>query len=194
MNDLRVSDMPEDDDSKHGGDRVRWGDRGNYRAAWATRSEVAATLVPDGASILEIGVGLGAFRALVAERCDYLGADLVPLDDRTLAIDLELDPLPPGCFDVVVLLGVLEYLRAPDAALAKIFASGRSVLLSYCHVPGEATEDIVAIRRTRGWLNDLSRRDLLAIAERRGARLRSETPVNDASDFMQSIFLFERAP
>src|SRR5690242_10704271 len=110
----------------------RWGDRESYRPSWAARAEVAARMAPDNASILEIGVGAGAFRALVSHRCRYLGADLSPLDPETLRLDLDLDPLPAGTFDYVVMLGVLEYLRSPDAALRKARASGRRALYSYC--------------------------------------------------------------
>lgn len=178
--------------SNSGGDRHRWGDRDEYRDFWTSRAELAATLVPDRASILEIGVGLGAFRALVAGRCDYLGADLVPLDEATAPLDVELDPLPSGTFDFVVMLGVLEYLHAPEAALAKIFATCQRVLLSYCAVR-ETQAEVVAIRRERGWLNDYSRADLIEIAERRGWRLQQALPYNEAPDFVQSILLFECA-
>jgi hypothetical protein len=151
-------------------------------------------MAPDNVSILEIGVGAGAFRALVSHRCRYLGADLSPLDTETLRLDLDLDPLPAGIFDYVVMLGVLEYLRAPDEALRKARASGRRVLLSYCCLKGGADRaQIVRRRRERDWINDWSRDELLANAERAGWRLAREEPFNDDDDFYQAIFMAERS-
>lgn len=178
------------------GDRARWGDPKNYQASWAQRAEAAARFVPDNASVLEIGVGLGAFRACVRERCRYVGADLVPLDPETLPVDLERDPLPAGTFDYIVMLGVLEYIRFPEQALAKASAAARTSVLSYCHVnanfAGAEMADVILTRRARGWLNDLSREDLLRITKRIGWRLQREELFNADANFTQTIFLLER--
>lgn len=175
------------------GDRARqWGDRKSYRPSWDARAEAAARMLPDGASILEIGVGAGAFRALVAGRHPYLGADLVPLDPETLPLDLDLDPLPAGTFDVVAMLGVLEYLHAPYEALRKARASGRRALFSYCCLKAGADRaQIVRKRRERGWINGWSRDELLASAGRAGWRVAREEPFNEGDDFYQAIFLAE---
>ena len=149
-------------------------------------------MVPDNASILEIGVGAGAFRALVAGRHSYLGTDLAPLDPETLALDLDLDPLPAGTFDVVVMLGVLEYLHAPEQALRKARASGRRALFSYCCLKARADRtQIVRKRRERRWINDWSRDELIDNAERAGWRLAREEPFNEGDDFHQAIFMAE---
>lgn len=172
----------------------RWGDRKSYQPSWDARAEVAARMLPDKASILEIGVGGGAFRALVSGRHPYLGADLAPLDPETLPLDLDLDPLPAGTFDVVVMLGVLEYLHSPEQALRKARASGRRALLSYCCLkPGADPTQIVRRRRERRWINDWSRDELLASTERAGWRLAQEEPFNEDDDFYQAIFMTERS-
>ena len=151
-------------------------------------------MVPDKVSALEIGVGAGAFRALVSDRCRYLGADLAPLDPETLSLDLDLDPLPPGTFDIVVMLGVLEYLRSPEQALRKARASGRRALLSYCCLKGGADHArIVRKRRERRWINDWSRDEVIASAERAGWRLAREEPFNEDDEFYQAIFMAERS-
>jgi len=169
-----------------------WGDRKSYQSSWDARAEAAARMAPDNVSILEIGVGAGAFRALVSRRCRYLGADLSPLDPETLPLDLDLDPLPPGTFDVVVMLGVLEYLRAPDQALRKARASGRRALFSYCCLKAGADRArIVRKRRERRWISDWTRDELIANAERAGWRLAREEPFNEEDDFYQAIFMAE---
>ena len=177
-----------------GGDRARWGDRNSYQPSWDARAEVAARMLPDNVSILEIGVGTGAFRALVSDRCQYLGADLAPLDPKTLPLDLDLDPLPGGTFDFVVMLGVLEYLRAPEQALRKAYASGRQAVFTYCCLkPGADRAQIVQKRRERRWINDWSRDELVANAERAGWRVAREEPFNEGDDFHQAIYMAERS-
>lgn len=181
-------------DGDRDGERARrWGDRKSYRPSWDARAEAAARMAPDNASILEIGVGAGAFRALVSHRCRYLGADLAPLDPETLRLDLDRDPLPAGPFDLVVMLGVMEYLRAPDRALRKARASGRSALFSYCCLKAGADRaQIVRRRRERRWINDWTRDELIAAVERAEWRLAREEPFNEGDDFHQAIFIAER--
>ena len=175
-----------------GGDRARWVNPENYQPWWATRAALAARLVPDGVSVLEIGEGSGAFRTLVQDRRDYLGADLAPLNPQTLALDLDRDPLPRGVFDYVVMLGVLEYLHFPKQALEKAHSTARRAIFSYCQLkPGQTGSN--SPRRERGWLNDFSRDELLATAARAGWRLLREEPFNEYPDFVQAIFLVEHA-
>ena len=178
-----------------GGDSaLRWGDFKSYQPSWGARAEVAARMLPSNVSILEIGVGAGAFRALVSDRCQYLGADLAPLDPETLPLDLDLDPLPAGTFDFVVMLGVLEYLHAPAQALRKAYVSGWRTVFTYCCLKSGADRaQIVQRRRERHWINDWSRDELLANAERAGWRVAREEPFNEDDDFHQAIFMAERS-
>ena len=127
------------DPASHGGDH------------WDRRARQAARLVRDGVRVLEIGVGKGTFRDEVKGRCSFVGADLNPRDDQTLAMDLDSDPLPAGAFDVIVLTGVLEYLHDLTAVAAKLRAAAPQVLISYCSIPGDAaSETVVRARRERG--------------------------------------------
>ena len=139
-------------------DPDRWGDPASYGGDhWDDRARQAAQLVPDGLRVLEIGVGKGAFKALVKGRCTYTGADLNPLDRESLRLDLETDPLPYGPFDVIVLLGVLEYLHKLDRVTDMLRDAAPSLLISYCCVPGEAASTQVRnARLERGWVNHLT--------------------------------------
>src|SRR5262249_25488737 len=110
-------------------DRHRWGSPSSYDPSWAPRGEVAAQFIQDGARVLEIGTGSGTFRKLVASRCQYTGADLEPIDPLTLSCDLDNDPIPRGSWDVIVLLGVLEYLYRPREALEKIANAAAALVL-----------------------------------------------------------------
>lgn len=177
-------------------DPDRWGKAESYGGAhWDDRSAQAARLVPEGARVLEIGVGKGMFRAAVAGRCRYLGADLNPLDAETLRLDLETDPLPEGPFDLIVLMGVLEYIHRFDEVAARLRGSGAALLISYCAIPGErVTPEVVSARRERGWVNDLSVAGFRAVFDRAPLRLAVEEPYKQPGPFWdQRIYRFDRA-
>lgn len=168
-------------------DRQKWGAAVNYKADWAARSALAAPYVPNGARVFEIGAGVGTFRGLVADRCHYTGADLQPIDERTLVLDIEKDPIPSGPWDVIVMLGVLEYLHDPKAVLIKIGDAARSIVLSYC-IPRDSNP--LPQRRARGWMNALSEQDLINAMVAEGLSLRARLDINAAEDFEQKLFVF----
>ncbi len=171
-------------------DRQKWGGPSSYRPEWAARGELAARRVADGERILEIGVGAGAFRALVANRCQYTGADLQPIDPQTLTLNLEGDPLPVGPWDTIVMLGVLEYLHDPAGALAKVFAEASKVILSYCCARDDAA---MPARRRRGWVNALKEGELVGLARAEGFDVTAAEPFNSSDEFDQKVFVFVRA-
>lgn len=177
-------------------DPDRWGNPESYGGAhWDARAAQAARLVPEGARILEIGVGKGSFRDMVAPRCtSFLGADLNPLDAETLRLNLESDPLPEGPFDLIVLLGVLEYIHDFDAVAGRLRDSGADLLLTYCAAPGAAADaEVVALRRERGWVNDLTAERFRASFDRAPLRLAVEEPYKTPGRFFdQRIYLFRR--
>ena len=181
--------------SKRQPDRDRWGDPASYGGDhWDSRAKQAAHLVRDGARVLEIGVGKGTFRDEVKGRCSFVGADLNPLDDQTLAMDLDSDALPAGAFDVIVLMGVLEYLHNLPAVAEKLRAGAPQVLISYCSIPGNAASAaVVSARRERGWVNDLTVPQVRALFGVAPYHLAVEEPYKKPGPFWdQRIFRFDR--
>jgi hypothetical protein len=172
-------------------DRRRWGVPSSYKSAWSDRARLAAPLVPDGAHVLEIGVGAGNLRALIRPRCNYVGADLEPLDAETRALDLDRDPLPHEHYDCIVALGVFEYLHRVQAAAEKIAAAANHVVLSYCCVKSGAP-DAVEIRTNRGWVNHLSDAGFIEVFCSVGLALVSRRDFNATDDFDQVIFEFRK--
>ena len=174
-------------------DRRRWGSGLGYSPKWARRAELAASLVPDNVTVLEIGVGTGEFRELVGRRTTYVGADLQPLDAATLALDLDRDALPARQFDYAVLLGVLEYLTLPEAAVTKICNAADSVVISYCCTRTTlAPQALIDHRKRRGWLNSFDKNELTRLFLRYGHQLFLSMPFNAAEDFEQFIMKFHR--
>ncbi len=170
-------------------DRLKWGSHSSYRPEWAARGGLAAGFVADGETVLEIGAGIGSFRDLIVSRCPYTGTDLQPVDPAFLRLDLEKDPMPVGRWDVVVMLGVLEYIHDPAAALAKISATTPKLVMSYCCAIGD---DYIDARRRRGWVSDLDEVELARQVTRSGFEIIDAVQFNDAKDFRQNIFLLRR--
>jgi hypothetical protein len=171
-------------------DRQKWGASSSYQADRAGRGASAARHIRDGDRVLEIGTGTGTFRRLVADRCRYTGSDLQPLDEKTLALDIASDPIPPGPWDAAVMLGVLEYLHDPLAALRKVGAAAESLVLSYSIPRGP---NAVPRRHARGWTNALSEQDLSNAASAAGLSLKIREDLNETDDFQQKIFVFARS-
>ena len=170
-------------------DRQKWGASSSYNPDWAARGALAARHIRDGTKVLEIGTGKGSFRDLVAGRCRYTGADLQPLDDTTLALDIEKDPIPPGSWDTIVLLGVIEYLYDPLAAMRKVCAAAETVVLSYCVPRGIGPHPQ---RRLRGWTNAWLTQDVAGAMHAAGFALKVQEDVNASDDFEQMLFVFAR--
>jgi hypothetical protein len=173
-------------------DRRRWGDPSSYKPDWSSRARLAAPLIPDGARVLEIGVGTSNLRDLIRHRCSYTGADLEPLDADTIPLDIGEDPLPQGQYDCIVALGVFEYLYKLPIAAAKIAAATDRIVLSYC-CAREGAANIASARNGRGWVNDLSEVEFTQVFASLGFGIASRTPFNTADDFEQIIFEFQRA-
>ena len=172
-------------------DRERWGNPASYKTDWSERARLAAPLIPQGARVLEIGAGTGSLKKLIHDRCEYVGADLQPLDSETRALDLDSDPLPDERYDCIVALGVFEYLHRPHDVLAKIAAATRHVVVSYCCALPTAP-DVAEVRTQRGWVNHFSEAEFMAIFALQRFHLVSRTAVNAADDFEQSVFEFKR--
>jgi hypothetical protein len=169
----------------------RWGDAGSYNKnpAWIERAQIVSALIPDGATILEIGVGTGEFRRFVGSRTLHVGADLNPLDADTIALNLDYDPLPPGHFDYVVLLGVLEYVRRPYVAARKLCNAADDIVITYCCKTDNSAEGAQE-RLRREWINDFTESDFIAMFASLGKTLTSRTSFQRAPHFEQVIFQF----
>ncbi len=176
-------------------DYDRWGDPSSYRPQWAERSRIAAALVPDDASVLEIGVGAGVFRDLVSARTRYVGADLEPLEGMTIRLDLDHDEIPHPKFDYAVLLGVFGYLHRPQAAAQKICRSADRIIVSYCCRRTDATaQEVRESRRRRGWLNDFTQAEFVALFTRHGFELASCRLLTVAEEFEEFLMEIRRSP
>jgi hypothetical protein len=172
-------------------DRQRWGDASRYRLNSAERAKIAAEYIPDGSRLLEIGTGTGVLRTLTAHRCDYTGADLAPLDEKTLVLDLDSDSMARGSWDIVVLLEVLEYLHHPFDALKKIAPVASQLVISYCCRTRDSA-DSVKERSSVGWTSSLTEEELRKHATQIGFRLLGQQLLKSTPHFNEILFRFTK--
>ncbi len=148
----------------------RWSNPAALEAAWDQRAEFAAQFVPAGARVLDLGCGRMALRRFLPADCSYQACDLVARDETTIVCDFNAGEFPDAAAaqaDVVVMLGVLEYIVDVDAFFARLVRSRRDVVLSYC--VSEFTEGID--RPSLGWINHFTIYDLAALFDRHGLRI-----------------------
>lgn len=175
-------------------DRQRWGATASYCSTDAApRAQLAARFIADGARVLEVGAGAGALRDQIAGRCNWTGTDLQPVLAGVRPLNLESDPLPEGDWDVIVMLGVLEYIHDTAGVMAKLFGGAGRLVMTYCLPRSDMhTDELMRIRRARGWVNALTQAGLLAHAASAGFELVQAAPVNSAQDFEQMMMVFAR--
>lgn len=146
-------------------DHVRWADPKSLSPAWDARARFAADLIPRAARVLDLGCGAMALEGFLPAGCEYIPCDLVARDARTIVCDFNAGEFPQVDCDVVVALGVLEYLADPPAFLRRLFELGKPLVLSY-NPAGEGTSD----RRGNGWVNDYTRPQLGDLLRQAGYR------------------------
>jgi hypothetical protein len=138
---------------------------------WPRRAIAALGLVRDlplaeDAVVADVGCGRQTLRALMPTSWRYHPFDSLPRTPDTVVCDFD-HGLPAGRHDVAFMLGVLEYLAQPLAAVAHLVGHSRWAVVSYCHFAGDEQ------RNRQGWKNNLSHEEITtAVSAAGGAVLR----------------------
>jgi hypothetical protein len=162
----------------------RWSDIESLELAWDQRAEVAAGFVPAGSRVLDIGCGRMALSRFLPNGCVYQPCDLVPRDSRTIVCDLNSGQFPSGPAaqsDVIVMLGLLEYITDLDALFVHLRHSRCDLVLSYC--VSDLTGDID--RASLGWINHLSLMDLAVLFDKFGFRVERSDRIDEIQFLMR---------
>ena len=134
-------------------DVKRWAAFENLATHWDARAAMAADWIPAGSRVLDVGCGAMALGGLLKPGCSYFPADVVERGPGAFVADLNALEFPPGQYDWVSFLGVLEYVHDLAWPLERAREAAPKLLVTYCtHVGGD-----VAPRRGMGWVNDLTR-------------------------------------
>ena len=143
-------------------DLARWEDVARTPSPWRGRLKLLAARIPPGVSVLDLGAGSQELRELLPAGCTYQAVDIVAGPGVTV-LDLDVDPIPPA--DVIVMAGLLEYLRSAALTLCAACNVARvSVLFSYATIDDEPD---FSKREAAGWRSHM---DIETIAHIAGAR------------------------
>jgi len=135
---------------EQGTDTARWAEMQNLATQWDSRAAMAAEWIPAGSRVLDIGAGAMTLGTLLAPGCTYQPADVVARDERCFVVDLNRGEFPPGTYDVITFLGVLEYVHDAQRTLRLAHAAAPAMVVTYCGQTGLEVES----RRGLGWVND----------------------------------------
>ena len=112
-------------------------------------------------------------------------ADMTKWSDDVHQVDLDKGEFPPGHYDYVMMLGVLEYLRDPPSALSAARAASSNLVTSYCH-PGASSRK--RKRRQNLWINDYSPDEFRPMLEQAGWYLTEEVEYSHGSRVVQVVY------
>lgn len=135
---------------------ARWTDASTtWGARNPSRAEYAAALIPPGSHVLDVGAGSMILREFLPAGCRYTPSDIHDRGDGCIVADLNRSEFPPGRYDVVTMVGVLEYVFDPRFALRCAARSASQVILTYNWFEADTAETL-AVRQTRGWISHLT--------------------------------------
>jgi hypothetical protein len=170
-------------------DLGRWRDGRNLQPQWDARAAHAARHVPPGAHVLDLGAGAQALRDLLPAGCRYTPSDLVARTPDTLIADLNRGQFPPGRWDVVTALGVLEYIHRLDLRLARMREAAPRAIVTYSAVVGGEPAD----RLKHGWKNSCTLPALLDLVAAAGWTVVDQESLNAGAVFEQWLLVLDAA-
>jgi hypothetical protein len=153
--------------ARRGTDTTRWAVIDNLATQWDARAAMAAEWIPAGSRVLDVGCGAMALGGLLKSGCSYHPADVVERRPGAFVADLNAHEFPPGSYDWVTFLGVLEYVHDPAWPLERARQAAPHLLVTYCtHIGSD-----VAPRRGLGWVNDFTRAQFEGVVADAGWRI-----------------------
>ena len=145
----------------------RWNKPESYPKNWEERSKVAAKRIRPGESVLDVGSGSMVLHGLIPETCFYFSMDATDKWGATYILDLNAATLPdfPGPFDVVTMIGVIEYIHDTERLFDRVAAcASKGIVLTYAAENWMPDID----RAYNGWVNTLKTGDILNSMKVRG--------------------------
>lgn len=168
-------------------DYKRWKQKEELFVDWNQRTAILASMIREGANIIEFGAGNMALKNHLPPDCSYTPSDIFKRSEGMLVCDLngkiEFNLAP---FDTAVFSGVFEYVYNVDKVFRQLSESIDNVVLSY------ACSDISNANRLKsGWLSDYSKNELEGIFEKHSYQIVEYKEWRNQSIFNLRKFLIE---
>ncbi len=140
--------------------------------------------------MLDIGAGAMTLGTLLKPGCTYQPADVVERRPGCYVVDLNRKEFPPGTYDWITFLGVLEYVHDIDWPLTRAARAAPRMIVTYCsYIGGD-----LSIRRGMGWVNDYPAPAFQAALERSGWKVEDLREVKRGPTNIQLLFRCARDP
>ena len=171
---------------------ITWGDL-EEGAKWdrmETRvSALAEWIDENDKSVVDYGAGEMYLKKKLHGDVEYYPVDYIQRHDEIILCDLNDKHLPLITADVIVLSGVIEFIRMSDRLLEHVTNQAcKKILLSY--ITTNKFPDSSA-RRSSAYINDYSHEDLVKLFTNNGFRLVCTKP--DPNHSFNDLFYFEKA-
>lgn len=137
-------------------DYMRWRE---HDGEWLHRNETIALLVDSGSRVIEFGAGRQLLRRLIHSSCLYTPSDIYKRTPDTVVCDLNIKlTIDLWKYDTIVMSGVLEYVEAQNIKKFLKYIKRFNIKTFICSYSHEGNREM---RKSNGWVSDLSRETLL---------------------------------
>jgi 2-polyprenyl-3-methyl-5-hydroxy-6-metoxy-1,4-benzoquinol methylase len=157
----------------------------NYKCQFPERLEQAMKYIVKGCKILDVGAGDKYFKKLLGQEYDYVALNNFKTDDnKDLYCDLneELINLNTN-YDVITMIGVLEYVNDIDKVINWIKLYGKKIIITYSTLEGYGE----LLKDKYNSLNILTEQELKDIFIKHNFELVSE----ENTILTQKLFVFD---
>jgi hypothetical protein len=170
-------------------DFSRWSRPESVVDGWELRAKNVASLIPAGASVLDLGCGVQSLRRFLSPASSYTPADIVKRTEDTIIVELNKGEWPTGRWGYVCSLGVLEYLYDIRQYFNGASRICTNLIVTYNVNTTTAKQET---RVERGWLSDFSASDILAASQDAGFMICHIHTFRRTEHYWELVFVFEK--
>ena len=153
------------------------------------RAALAASFIPAGSRVLDLGCGAMPLREHLPEGCSYTPSDIWKRHPDIVPADLNKGEFPDGEWDVIAMLGVAAYLETPSLVLRTARERAPMLILSTSLWP-ILTHRSVRHAEARGQVNFWRLPDLTSLLRRSGWTIEKRTAVRRPRSWLMQESMF----
>jgi hypothetical protein len=128
---------------------------------WKQRISLMASYIDMPGCVADFGCGMMWLENFLKSGNIYVPIDYIRRDERTIVIDLNVDPISAINADIAFLSGILEYIKDIPQFISQLTDNNfKLIILSYCTI--EKNSD-VRVRKSLNWVSHVSVFELLSL-------------------------------